>query len=180
MLRELPREENRTDEISSEIGGGTQGSVAEGNGVQEEAREVRGGQNEINKRELRPHKCHNEREDNSRLQVPNYKKNESVGNNNQTGIADHDKETDTDTEKGLTDIEQSFIVLDSWTNEKESSCDAVNKPVKSPIRAVMRMGMNLAKNGQYELDLSDEKLQNNFVKWLDILADQNQVRPNFL
>ena len=71
-------------------------------------------------------------------------------------------------------------MLDSWTNEKETPRVAENKSIRSPIRAVMRTGMHLAKTEQYKLDLSDENLQNNFVKWLDILADQNGVSPKVL
>ena len=85
--------------------------------------------------------------------------------------------TETDTEDPVTDLEQSFIVLDSWTNDndRDSSRELILGS-SSPIRAEMKTGVRQAKNGQYELDLSDKELQNNFVKWLDMLADQNEVR----
>ena len=84
--------------------------------------------------------------------------------------------TETDTEDPVTDLEQSFIVLDSWTNDndRDSSRELILGS-SSPIRAEMKTGVRQAKNGQYELDLSDKELQNNFVKWLDMLADQNEV-----
>ena len=65
------------------------------------------------------------------------------------------------------------LFLDSWSNDNDR--DSSREMISSPIRAEMRTGLRLAKNGQYQLDLSDKELQNNFVKWLDMLADQNEV-----
>ena len=86
---------------------------------------------------------------------------------------DSTDETPTDAEDTVTDLEQSFIVLDSWTNDNDrnSSQERIFGST-SPIRAEMRTGVHQAKNGQYQLDLSDKELQNNFVKWVDMLADQ--------
>ena len=89
---------------------------------------------------------------------------------------DSTDETPTDAEDPVTDLEQSFIVLDSWThdNDRNSSQERILGST-SPIRAEMRTGVHQAKNGQYQLDLSDRELQNNFVEWVDMLADQNGV-----